>query len=126
VNELTDLNNYDPISGFPAYKALLCDVTKIAHSEARHVTSSGEYVLDNKVEKEIAPSRIYLDNNATTALDADVKHAMSEFANCYGNPSSIHSAGKESHDAIEAARKSLSLLINCTPPDFQQRRFRRE
>jgi cysteine desulfurase NifS len=115
VNELTDLNNYDPISGFPAYKALLCDVTKIAHSEARHVTSSGEYALDNKVEKEIAPSRIYLDNNATTALDADVKHAMSEFANCYGNPSSIHSAGKESHDAIEAARKSLSLLINCTP-----------
>ena len=23
VNELTDLNNFDPISGFPAYKALL-------------------------------------------------------------------------------------------------------
>ncbi len=115
VNELTDLNNYDPISGFPAYKALLCDVTKIAHSEARHIASSGEYALDNKVEKEIAPSRIYLDNNATTALDADVKHAMAEFASCYGNPSSIHSAGKESHDAIEAARKSLALLINCTP-----------
>jgi cysteine desulfurase NifS len=48
-------------------------------------------------------------------LDADVKHAMAEFASCYGNPSSIHAAGKESHDAIEAARKSLSLLINCTP-----------
>ena len=115
INDLTDLNNYDTISGFPAYKALLCDVTKIAHSEARHVTSSGEYALDNEVEKEIAPSRIYLDNNATTALDADVKHAMAEFASCYGNPSSIHAAGKESHDAIEAARKSLSLLINCTP-----------
>ena len=115
VNELTDLNNYDPISGFPAYKALLCDVAKIEHSAVRHVISSGEYALDNKVKKEIAPSRIYLDNNATTALDAGVKHAMAEFANCYGNPSSIHAAGKESHDAIEAARKSLSLLINCTP-----------
>ena len=54
VNELTDLNNYDPISGFPAYKALLCDVTKIEHSEVRHVVSSGEYALDNKVEKEMA------------------------------------------------------------------------
>jgi cysteine desulfurase NifS len=115
VNELTDLNNYDPISGFPAYKALLCDVTKIEHSEVRHVINSGEYELDKEVEKEITPSRIYLDNNATTALDADVKHAMAEFASCYGNPSSIHTAGKESHDAIEAARKSLSLLINCTP-----------
>jgi anaerobic selenocysteine-containing dehydrogenase len=28
VNELTDLDNVDPISGFPVYKALLCDVAK--------------------------------------------------------------------------------------------------
>ncbi len=28
VNELTDLNNIDPISGFPVYKALLCDVVR--------------------------------------------------------------------------------------------------
>ncbi|MDH5555706.1 MAG: molybdopterin-dependent oxidoreductase [Alphaproteobacteria bacterium] len=26
VNELTDPDNYDPLSGFPVYKALLCDV----------------------------------------------------------------------------------------------------
>ena len=115
VNELTDLNNYDPISGFPAYKALLCDVTKVEGAGKSHVTGSGEYALDNRIEKEIAPGRIYLDNNATTALDAEVKHTMAEFADCYGNPSSIHAAGKESHDAIEAARKGLSLLINCTP-----------
>jgi len=116
VNELTDLNNYDPISGFPAYKVLLCDVTKIGHSEVRHNAGSGEYLTDNKVEKEIgAASRIYLDSNATTALDAEAQNRMAEFADYYGNPSSIHTAGKESHDAIEAARKSLSLLINCTP-----------
>ncbi len=28
VNDLTDHNNRDPISGFPVYKALLCDVVK--------------------------------------------------------------------------------------------------
>jgi anaerobic selenocysteine-containing dehydrogenase len=28
VNELTDPSNRDPISGFPVYKALLCDVVK--------------------------------------------------------------------------------------------------
>lgn len=29
VNELTDLEHRDPISGFPVYKALLCDVDKL-------------------------------------------------------------------------------------------------
>jgi len=29
VNELTDLDNVDEISGFPVYKALLCDVVKL-------------------------------------------------------------------------------------------------
>jgi anaerobic selenocysteine-containing dehydrogenase len=33
VNELTDMNNRDPISGFPVYKALLCEVAKLADSE---------------------------------------------------------------------------------------------
>jgi anaerobic selenocysteine-containing dehydrogenase len=28
VNELTDADNRDPISGFPVYKALLCDVMR--------------------------------------------------------------------------------------------------
>ena len=28
VNELTDFENRDPLSGFPVYKALLCDVVK--------------------------------------------------------------------------------------------------
>jgi anaerobic selenocysteine-containing dehydrogenase len=29
VNELTDAANYDPISGFPVFKALLCDVERV-------------------------------------------------------------------------------------------------
>jgi anaerobic selenocysteine-containing dehydrogenase len=29
VNELTDGENYDPISGFPVFKALLCDVVRV-------------------------------------------------------------------------------------------------
>ncbi len=28
VNELTDFENRDPISSFPVYKALLCDIAK--------------------------------------------------------------------------------------------------
>ena len=33
VNALTDDKNYDPISGFPVYKALLCDVVKTINSQ---------------------------------------------------------------------------------------------
>ncbi len=34
VNELTDADNRDPISGFPVYKALLCDVIKAGSAAA--------------------------------------------------------------------------------------------
>lgn len=35
VNELTDADNRDPISGFPVYKALLCDVRRVDIAEPR-------------------------------------------------------------------------------------------
>jgi anaerobic selenocysteine-containing dehydrogenase len=41
VNELTDFDNRDSISGFPVYKALLCDVIKISDS-AETATPSTE------------------------------------------------------------------------------------
>ncbi len=39
VNELTDFDNRDPISGFPVYKALLCDIIKISESSETSSTS---------------------------------------------------------------------------------------
>jgi cysteine desulfurase NifS len=93
----------------------LCNVVKVENAQATRITGSGEYALDRSVDEQISASRIYLDNNATTALDPDVLKAMIEYAQYYGNPSSIHSAGKEAHNLIEASRKSASLLINCTP-----------
>jgi len=42
VNELTDIQNFDEISGFPVYKALLCDVVKIERgTEARRRSAGG-------------------------------------------------------------------------------------
>jgi len=116
VNDLTDLDNYDPISGFPAYKALLCEVYKAGSARIRLVSGRGEYTLDHRKGGQPAAAQlIYLDNNATTSLSPDVFQAMQECAQCYGNPSSIHSTGKEARNFIEAARKSVSHLINCTP-----------
>jgi cysteine desulfurase NifS len=115
VNELTDLDNYDRVSGFPAYKALLCDVTKAGDSWAVRVTSSGEYEPAATTEERTVPHRaIYLDHNATTMISASVQESMIDFITQYGNPSSIHSLGKNAHQAIEEARKALAVLINCT------------
>ena len=37
INELTDLTQYDPISGFPVYKSLLCNVIKAGDAQDRVV-----------------------------------------------------------------------------------------
>ncbi len=115
VNDLTDLDNFDPISGFPAYKALLCDVQKAEQQGERRIVGTGEYAVDSRKDEAPPAAPIYLDHNATTSVDGAVREAMIEALDLYGNPSSIYSAGREVHARLEAARKSLSVLINCTP-----------
>lgn len=62
---------------------------------------------------------IYLDNAATTRLDSRVKEAMLPFlGDKYGNPSSVHSFGRESRSAIERARKKIAELINASPSEI--------
>jgi len=114
VNDLTDLHRYDPISGFPVYKALLCDVQKVADGDTQQVTASGEYTPDATIERHEVNHCIYLDHNATTPLDEGVKQTVIEFMECYGNPSSIYAVGKEAHRTLETARRSVALFINCT------------
>jgi len=114
VNELTDLGNYDPISGFPAYKALLCDIVRAGGAAAREARTAGEYGME-RAKREPTEPPIYFDNNATTVPDPLVRRAMAEFLESYGNPSAIYGAGRAAHAAMEAARKSLSLLVGSTP-----------
>ena len=111
VNELTDLSRYDPISGFPVYKALLCDVVKVEDG-GRVTIGTGEAAA----VAAMAPAetrRIYLDHNATTPLDPSVLQAMTAYSNP-GNPSSIYREGRDAKAAIESARRSLARLLNCT------------
>ena len=64
-------------------------------------------------------NRIYLDNAATTALDADVLAAMMPFlTEKFGNPSSIYSYGRETRMAIELARKTVAKILNVTPGEI--------
>ena len=60
-------------------------------------------------------SRIFLDNAATTPLDPEVLAAMTEvMAGTYGNPSSIHAEGRKARSLIEAARKTVARVLNCS------------
>lgn len=57
--------------------------------------------------------RIYLDNSATTKLDDDVKAAMIQALNVFGNPSSLHREGRMANNLICESRKNVAKLINA-------------
>jgi len=57
---------------------------------------------------------VYLDNNATTALDEKVLEAMLPYmGQVTGNPSSVHRFGRLQKDAIEQARESVAQLVGA-------------
>lgn len=59
--------------------------------------------------------KIYLDNNATTAVKPEVLDAMLPyFREQFGNPSSVHWAGRMVSGAIEKAREQVANLLNCS------------
>ena len=63
--------------------------------------------------------RIYFDNAATTSLDPQVLEAMMPYlTECFGNPSSIYSYGRESRLAIENSRKSVARILNAHPAEI--------
>jgi cysteine desulfurase len=63
--------------------------------------------------------RVYLDNAATTPLDKEVFDAMAPYMlEHYGNPSSIHSHGREVRAAIEKARRTVATLLNTSPAEI--------
>lgn len=58
--------------------------------------------------------RIYLDNAATTNIDARVLAKMKPYLEAsFGNPSSFHSMGKEADNAVENARKLIANILAC-------------
>ena len=120
VNELTDVENLDEISGFPIYKALLCEVEKIEEGgdDERETFARIDRLRINdeaRVEKKVE-RKVYLDNNATTRVALEVVEAMTPFlAEEFGNPSSVHSRGASAKSALEAARRSVARLIGARP-----------
>ena len=46
VNELTEMDHRDPISGFPVYKTLLCDVVKRSSQSASYARHELQHSKD--------------------------------------------------------------------------------
>ena len=62
---------------------------------------------------------VYLDNAATTQMDDRVIEAMLPFMRGhFGNPSSVHSHGREVRTAIEKARKKVAELLQASPSEI--------
>jgi cysteine desulfurase NifS len=123
VNELTDITNHDEISGFPVYKALLCEIERVeTATDAQRVAATKEPVacgagpLTLRTTPRAPRRRIYLDNNATTEVVEPVKEAMLPYLGAaHGNPSSIHGTGRDAREAVETARRQVAKLINSRP-----------
>jgi cysteine desulfurase len=62
---------------------------------------------------------IYLDYNATTPLCDAAREAMLPYLDRYfGNPSSVHTAGREARAAIDNARDNLATLLRAKPHEL--------
>lgn len=61
---------------------------------------------------------VYADHAATTPMRACAKEAMLEALEDFGNPSSIHSAGRLAAVRLESARKEVAELLNCRPSEI--------
>ncbi|MDP3879803.1 MAG: IscS subfamily cysteine desulfurase, partial [Dehalococcoidales bacterium] len=122
VNELTDLHNFDKISGFPVYKALLCNLEKVeagTEETYRLVEQPPDFEFETTtvLSGDTRTERlIYLDNNATTEVDEAVREVMLPYLGAaHGNPSSIYELGRDARAAIETARRQVAKLINSSP-----------
>jgi cysteine desulfurase len=62
---------------------------------------------------------IYLDYNATTPLCDAAREAMLPYlGQCFGNPSSVHGAGRDARAAIDDARDKLAGLLRVKPHEL--------
>ncbi len=59
--------------------------------------------------------RVYLDHNATTPLHEKAREAVAQHLIFWGNPSSIHWAGREAKNILRETRTLLANQMGCHP-----------
>jgi cysteine desulfurase len=62
--------------------------------------------------------KVYLDHNATTPVHPEVRKAIEPYLDDqFGNPSSIHWAGRDVRKGVEDARQAIASFFGCQPLD---------
>ncbi len=62
-------------------------------------------------------NRVYLDWNATTPLRPEAKQAMTAAWEISGNPSSVHTEGRQARRLVEDARAAIAAAVGARAPD---------
>ena len=58
----------------------------------------------------------YLDNSATTKVCPEAAQAaLAAMTECYGNPSSTHTRGREAKKLLDTARGQAAAALGCRP-----------
>ncbi|MFH1378923.1 MAG: cysteine desulfurase family protein [bacterium] len=57
--------------------------------------------------------RIYMDHNATTPLHPEVKGAITEAMDVFGNPSSVHEYGRQARALVDEARHAAASFVGA-------------
>lgn len=64
-------------------------------------------------------SSVYLDRIAATPLAPEVREAMAPFlGEVFGNPQSLHAAGRRAQEAVEEAREDVAALVGAKPSEI--------
>jgi cysteine desulfurase len=63
--------------------------------------------------------QVYLDNNSTTRIDPRVAEALEPYLHdIFGNPSNLHSYGRECAEGLAQARESVAALLGVEPDEI--------
>ena len=61
----------------------------------------------------------YLDNSATTRVCPEAAQAaLNAMTECYGNPSSTHTKGREAKKLLDQSRAQVAALLGCQPKEL--------
>jgi cysteine desulfurase len=93
-------------------------VLRVSQRRGYSVAKDFDYKHDHEYEQDEQPM-IYLDYNATTPLCDPAREAMLPYLGPhFGNPSSVHAAGREARAAIDNARDKLAALLRAKPGEI--------
>src|SRR5262245_36123749 len=70
-------------------------------------------LVEVKVKSYSMANRVYLDWNATTPLRPEARAAMDAAWGLSGNPSSIHSEGRQARRLVEDAREAMAGSVGA-------------